>query len=300
MENYMGRHAYLISAHNQPELLKILLSQLDVDTNDIVLHIDKKSSLQYDDFLGCIHNAKLLTCDRISVAWGAYSQIDAILTELKTAFYTGEHIHYHLLSGADLPLRNIREINAFYDSHSNKNFVNFDDPARFQKQYALRLKYKHYFREKCGRDKNIYTIFNKVLCVAQRLMKISNKDTISSEKFVFGSEWSDLTEDFVNYILSHESEIKKHYQNTSCADEVFAQDYAWNTEFRSTVWKPTLNNGMEGNMRYIDFSHSTNAGAMMITDDIVDKVLASGMMFARKFDYDRYPGAINKVIEHNR
>lgn len=36
------RHAFLILAHNEFQILKILLSMLDDGRNDIYLHIDKK------------------------------------------------------------------------------------------------------------------------------------------------------------------------------------------------------------------------------------------------------------------
>ena len=39
----MKKHAYLIIAHTQPELLKILLKMLDDERNDIYLHIDSKA-----------------------------------------------------------------------------------------------------------------------------------------------------------------------------------------------------------------------------------------------------------------
>ena len=44
----MKRHAYLIMAHNQPELLNVLLENLDVPENDIYLHVDAKSELDID------------------------------------------------------------------------------------------------------------------------------------------------------------------------------------------------------------------------------------------------------------
>ncbi len=42
----MGKHAYLIMAHNQWECLFELLKALDDPRNDIFLHIDKKRPLR--------------------------------------------------------------------------------------------------------------------------------------------------------------------------------------------------------------------------------------------------------------
>ena len=40
------KHTYMVMAHNQIELLKILLNKLDTEENDIIVHIDKKSNIK--------------------------------------------------------------------------------------------------------------------------------------------------------------------------------------------------------------------------------------------------------------
>lgn len=42
---YMSRHAYLIMAHNEPDILNKLLLLLDDERNDIFIHYDKKCKL---------------------------------------------------------------------------------------------------------------------------------------------------------------------------------------------------------------------------------------------------------------
>lgn len=41
----MGKHAYLVMAHNQPELLNMLLKLLDSPWNDFYIHIDKNAKV---------------------------------------------------------------------------------------------------------------------------------------------------------------------------------------------------------------------------------------------------------------
>ena len=50
-----NRHAYLIMAHNEWELLNTLLSLIDDPRNDIFLHIDKKVKTMPDLYLSLIH-----------------------------------------------------------------------------------------------------------------------------------------------------------------------------------------------------------------------------------------------------
>ena len=44
------KHAYLILAHHEPEVLRLLLTLIDDARNDIYLHIDARSQQLYDEF----------------------------------------------------------------------------------------------------------------------------------------------------------------------------------------------------------------------------------------------------------
>lgn len=100
------RHAFLILAHNEFQILKILLSMLDDGRNDIYLHIDKKMScsdpLEQDLFR--LAKARLFVLEqRLDVRWGDISVVKAELLLLETASMKGPYDYYHLLSGVDLP-----------------------------------------------------------------------------------------------------------------------------------------------------------------------------------------------------
>lgn len=41
--------------------------------------------------------------------------------------------------------------------------------------------------------------------------------------------------------------------------------------------------------------HGENAGPYIIQENDVENIIASGMLFARKFDMDKYPGAVKKL-----
>ena len=95
------RHAFLILAHNEFQILRILLSMLDDERNDIYLHIDKKvvlGSLEQDLFR--LAKARLFVLEqRLDVRWGDISVVKAELLLLETASMKGPYDYYHLLSG---------------------------------------------------------------------------------------------------------------------------------------------------------------------------------------------------------
>ena len=98
----MKKHAYLIMAHNEPEILRKLISLLDDVRNDIYLHIDKKTDMA---IFGNIETkySKVTYVRRNNVYWGGLSQIRCELTLFEEAARNGHYGHYHLLSGILLP-----------------------------------------------------------------------------------------------------------------------------------------------------------------------------------------------------
>lgn len=69
-KNPTNKHAYLIMAHNEPEVLSTLIRLLDDPRNDIFLHIDSKSDI--DKFSFNCTKSHLYLVPRISVLWGGF------------------------------------------------------------------------------------------------------------------------------------------------------------------------------------------------------------------------------------
>ena len=70
----MNKHAYLIIAHNEFEILKLLLDTLDDLRNDIFIHFDAKCCDL--PLLKCNNSNLYIIPNRIDVRWGDYSQIE--------------------------------------------------------------------------------------------------------------------------------------------------------------------------------------------------------------------------------
>ena len=115
--NDMRKHAYLIMAHTQPELLKKLVELLDDERNDIYIHIDAKAvDFPMKEIADAVKKANCIFAERTDVKWGSYSQIHCEMVLLKEAVKQ-EHAYYHLLSGMDLPIKSQNEIHAFFEKH---------------------------------------------------------------------------------------------------------------------------------------------------------------------------------------
>lgn len=84
-----------------------MINALDCEYNDIYVHIDKKvTGLEFKELYRCVQISTLNVYQEIDVRWGGYSQVEVELFLLKNAI-SGNYVYYHLMSGSDLPIKNI-------------------------------------------------------------------------------------------------------------------------------------------------------------------------------------------------
>lgn len=72
------RHAFLIIAHNEPEILAVLLRQLDAPDFDVFLHIDARATAMRERFSSYKPSLGryFLLEHPLAVCWGDISQMD--------------------------------------------------------------------------------------------------------------------------------------------------------------------------------------------------------------------------------
>ncbi|WP_279155157.1 beta-1,6-N-acetylglucosaminyltransferase [Thomasclavelia cocleata] len=284
----MNKHAYLIMAHKQPELLKKLISLLDNEKHDFFIHIDKKSNLDYDDIKNAAHKSNINFIERISVNWGGFSQIECELNLLKSAI-SGRYSYYHLLSGFDLPLKSSDEIYDFFENSNNKEFLSFDN-ENISNQILERITLYYLLQEKINRKNYLFYVLDKISILFQKIFKV-NRLKNSNLKIQKGANWFDITHKFALYILSKEDEIYSMYKNTFCADEIFLQTLMVNSKFIDNLYHKKFDDDSHAIMRYIDWKRGK---PYVFRKEDYNDLIKSDFLFARKFDED-----IDKIIIDN-
>ena len=84
----MAKHAYLIVANSNLLVLRTCLRMIDDARNDIYLLLDKKAGIREDiieSLKGEVILSKMIVSNSLSINWGGYSQIEAVLVLLKSA-----------------------------------------------------------------------------------------------------------------------------------------------------------------------------------------------------------------------
>ncbi|MDM8305003.1 beta-1,6-N-acetylglucosaminyltransferase [Phocaeicola salanitronis] len=269
------KHAYLIIAHNEPEILQLLLSSLDDVRNDIYVHIDKKASFD-GTMLRTVKSGLHVLPVRMDARWGDFSLVEIELLLFQEAYSHGSYAYYHLLSGVDLPVKSQDYIHRYCDEHQGKEFIGI---AQHVSQRELDWRSQHWFVY--SRDFQSGNLFKKIVrgVLARMQSLIGYRRTSLQVKK--GSQWCSITHDFVQYLLQNKLLIRKIFNHTYCPDELFIQTLCWNSEFKNRIYNP--NDEFEGCKRYIKWE---NGVLQPLTLQEVDAMLLSSRWFARKFTSD--------------
>lgn len=283
------KHAYLILAHHEPEVLRLLLTLIDDARNDIYLHIDARSQQLYDEFKGWQPQSArfFLLSQREQPDWGQVSIVRAELLLFSEALRAEEpYAYYHLLSGMDLPLKSQDEIHAFFAKHQGKEFLHcsFDEASRY---VAFKRSNRHYFflKSLCKRkDRTLLDRFKKLLSKGVKKVeaRIGYRRFSRKKTFYYGAQWGSFTHDFCDYLVKHSSEILKTFRYTFCSDELYKQTLLMESPFAEHLYScNSIPN--DCSQRFIDWTRGKDGHPHTFEEEDYDLLVQSPHMFARKF-----------------
>ena len=271
------RHAYLILAHTDFEVLKHLVGLSDDSRVDIYVHFDAKVKDLPEMH---VENAGLhILSDRVDVRWADLSMVEAEYRLFEAALENGPYDYYHLLSGVDLPLGNVDAIDSFFSANRGREFIGYSqgDQAEMVEMRARRWHlFPKSFRERDGVCALAKRILRALFLRFQDIFGIRRNEGVGFRK---GSQWVSVTEDMAKYFVSQKTAVLKMYDHTFCPDELVMQTLAWNSPFRARLFDSDSDG--HGCMRKISWRGSA------IDDwreEDYDEIVSSGAMFARKFN----------------
>lgn len=288
----MKKHAYLIMAHTQPELLKKLVELLDDERNDIYLHIDSKAkTFPLEKIRAAVKRANCIFTEHTDVTWGSYSQIHCEMVLLKEALKT-EHQYYHLLSGMDLPIKSQDEIHAFFEKYDGLEFVDEDLP-QISEAALSRVKYGHKFFGKAGSLKDV---LGALETKSQKLFGVDRTKKYGDIIFQKGRNWFSITHGLAKLTVEKEAWIREVFGQSVCGDELFLQTVARNSGFASKICNPNTMPEVP-DTRHIDWVRGENNNPYIFREEDFQELKNAQAMFARKFDLNTDPQIVEKLYE---
>ncbi|WP_407856507.1 beta-1,6-N-acetylglucosaminyltransferase [Enterococcus hailinensis] len=278
----MRKHAYLIIAHNQFELLEKLIESLTYEYNDFYILIDKKNLLNFSETLKKKfeeRNVNLILDN--SVFWGTYSQIEAELTLFKKAFYSDvNYSYYHVLSGIDFPLKQAKRIHQDIEKNYPTEYIAFAERSNLSNSSLERIKFysaPQFVIKMFGRRPYSF-LTKKLLFPIQRLLKINRLKEINFS-LGKGSNWVSVTDKLVKELLSQKFSkfIDLLLTNSFCGDELLVQTVALNSE-------NIINEVSNINLRYIDWKRGNPY--VFVNTDLEELIRISNQYyFCRKVNW---------------
>lgn len=284
-----NRHAYLIMAHNQWELLAQLLATLDDERNDIYLHVDKKASPPREQIEKTVHKSKLFWAKQYNIVWGGTQMMECTLNMLEQAS-ENRYSHYHLISGADFPIKSQNYIHQFFQHHPEQQFVGFDWPGINSGRFLSRVQYYHFLINIIGKRDNsslMHRLLAKIEDVSLTIQSKIHINRIDYEVYK-GSSWFSITHSAVMDILAEKDDILRRYSFGANTDEIWLQTFIKNSQFADQI--------ADSNMRYIKWIQGNPSPETLTKADYED-LIASEKLFARKFDWNKDSEVIMKLKE---
>lgn len=274
------KNAYCILAHNEPEVLRTLISLLDDENNDIYIHLDKKACcFDVKSLTEAVKMSYITFIPRRNIGWGGQNMIKAELDLLYTAIQK-PHDYYHILSGVDLPLCSVKKTNNFLEINKGHEFIGVT--KNWADSNAVKVRYtKYYFlQDYIGKKKNLLYYISRGFARVQRSLGFIDRSKRYDIRFYGGPVWFSVTEGAAKWIVNKSDYIKKTFRNTYCCDEIFAQTILMNSPFAENIYNYVADNCYESCLRYVRFE--TESPKTLNMEDY-EPLMSSNYLFARKF-----------------
>ena len=277
----MKRHAYLIIAHQHFDMLKNLIRALDSENADFYIHIDRRAkNVPMQEILDAREKSGVRIFRKYRISWGADTQVRCEMLLLGEAVKK-KYDCYHLLSGADIPLKKREEIEAFFEARDG-SFIEF---VKHQDAEAPeRSRYYYPLQNLMGRPKKnagfVYGLMDQISYELVKLQKLLNIDRTKDAPFTYlrGSQWFSISHELAAYVAGNEALVRRYFYCALASDETFLQSVAMASPYRDQIEK--------SNLRLIDWQRTEHGGCSPHTFTLADwdMITHSDRLFARKFD----------------
>lgn len=283
------KHAYLIMAHNNFYCLEKLLMLLDDVRNDIFLHIDAKvKDFDFAKFQALCKNANVIyPKKRINVQWGTQSQVKTEMLLFKTAADYGPYHYYHLISGADLPLKTQEEIHTFFQDKTECFITVCENLTIWDYQRISR--YHGLF----GQNMPWSKLLNEYSGLVQEKLGIDRIRHMRNMIIRRGPNWVSLPHCAVELLVVQRAFIYKITTHSVCADEMYKQIILLNTDCQDIKMPKDCSC-----LRMVDWERGTGKHPYTFTSKDFDILCQSPMLFARKFDENIDKEIIDMIFRH--
>jgi len=264
--------AYIIMAYKDPEQIDRLVKSMSHDVFDFYIHVDDKFDIK--PFLYLKNNKNVYFFKKHHVVyWAAWNFTKTLILCIREVLESG--IHYDFvanMSGQDYPIKSNDFITNYHQNNIGKSFFSLENYDSDWWTHAHRRVREYHLTNYSfpGRYK-----------VQNAMNLLLPKRTFPVYKQLYGgprATWWTMSADAARFVADtvlNNQRLQRFCNFTWCADEFLIPTVLMNSHFKDTV----VNNSG----RYIDWSQG-GANPKILTSKDFEQIMASEMLYARKFD----------------
>lgn len=259
------RIAYALQVHGKPNQVARLINRLSSPHSSFHVRVFMANAADHDHWLSKLssggQNVHVEFTDH--GVWGSFGQVEATLDSMHY-FQRRDYDYFINLSGQCYPLVSTMKILDFFKGN-DKGYIEYRSmPAKGWKRGGMNRIHNRYYR-----------ISEKRFIPIPRINKKIPGDMIPFG----GSSWFCLHKKHIDYILNFVCDrpsFVDFFRRALCPDEIFFQ-----TILANSPLAPTL---VADNLRHIEWIDGRRPAYITSVD--IERVLATGKLFGRKFDME--------------
>lgn len=292
--------AFLILAHKSAPQVARLFQAIHRPGDTVVLHFDRRADAALHRLgteLARTHRNVILLRPR-TILWGGARMAEIQIEAMGAALNASRDWHHFInLTGQDFPIKSIAALDARLTAEPNANYVSWFDPVFTPLWSNARARLARYYLEWPWLDRLL-----RVRGLGRRLRKLFGWQNQLPHLPRYEREWPDfryygganhviLSRAACEYLVAHPEaqRIRRWLKHSAHANEIVFQTVLLNSPLASTI--------VNSHLREVDFpAHAPHPRTFTLQD--FDRLVASPMFFARKFDESVDARILDRLAAH--
>lgn len=275
--------------------IKNLISLLDVNGNEIVIHVDLKKDDIYSELKKEYKSNKHIHFveNRIDSSWAHISETAAAVRLFEGVLeYVKDFDYFTILSESCLPLYPDEELKKFLEKNNGKEFID----ARIDSSKRSRLHLYHDKPTALQRKHRNFVAFSEVI-IDFLFGNIVGRKEFESWQVPYSVIWMTITKGLLEHLVNtiHKENLLEKYDNTLMQDEHIFADVFMRSPYLKNQYIP----GKRGtSLHCIDWKviNAPRVFTMKQYDKLYNP--KTPCFFARKFDENKDSEIIKKISEN--
>lgn len=272
-----------------------LIDTLNVNDNQLVILVDKKSEQLYQDLKKKYGNDPHIFFieKRFDVYWGGITTSEAAVSLMKNTLQF-DYDYFTMVSESCLPLYPDEEIKAFLERHKGTEFI--DVRFDWTKRSRLYLDHSKPYTAWQRKHRNLLA-FRDVVIDTLFGWAVGKNKRFKSHKVPTTLLWWSTTRECTKYMVEtiEKKNLLEEYKNTLIADEHIFAEVIYKSEYFNKLF---IKNKRGGALLYCDW-YTLKAPRLLTMKDY-KKIYNPKYpcLYARKFDLKTEPEVVEKIYEN--